>query len=150
MSIPADALHVGQWVVIEWAVVEEEQASPTLFGLPFRQANRGDDIQVDGRPLKILGISLPFLAVTDGKQRFPVDLRECGVRLAHRKYVEAMLVDRQSDLVARQTDKTNKHTCPICGGCMVERLVAGSGRGWRLVCKQCGGEAGPSQDSERV
>lgn len=149
---PEDDLRVGQWVAIHHDVPKDdgrEEASPFFFG--YRQQPQSS---VDGKPLKILALSLPFVAVTDGDERFPIDVRETKLITLSPKYVKAM--NRQAIRHSIQEsasvkysiceprkklkDETPERACPLCRSRLIERLRDSR---WFLACRQCGFEGGP-------
>lgn len=160
---PEDDLRVGQWVAIHHDVPKDngrEEDSPFFFG--YRQPQQSS---VDGKPLKILALSLPFVAVTDGEQRFPVDVRETKLIKLSPKYVKMMnrravrhqplasdpfrgaldgagryAISEPAKAAKAAKDETPERACPLCRSRLIERLRDGR---WFLACRQCGFEGGP-------
>jgi predicted RNA-binding Zn-ribbon protein involved in translation (DUF1610 family) len=119
-----------------------------------------DQVHYDGRPLEILETSLPFLAVTDGRKTFAVDLREWDVKRVSKRYAQAMWPEKEGQRQGRgpgrrrqrisRQEPVETHTCPRCGTRMVERLSLSTipdQHGWFLVCPQCDYNAGPTTAS---
>lgn len=138
---PIDDLHVGQWIAVVGEKKEEPDCNP--FSL-FRPSKRD---MVTGQPLQIVALSLPFIAVTDGHRRFPLDVREVEVKKLHRKYVQSMKA-RQKDWEPEgfavpepekaKEESTGKHgLCPMCGDRLIQRKSQGD---WFLACRECGFE----------
>lgn len=155
MPIPIDDLSVGQWVFI---TDSESIESYSFFGDQSRTV-----YPVDGRPLKIKAISLPFIVVTDTDQRYnaAIDTREVDLTRADAKYVKAMTgraasrggrttatfrADGSEAAVEAEKKKEKSEpepmACPVCQERMVERLIPGTDGDWMLHCKQCGFEGG--------
>ena len=151
-----DDLHVNNWIAVTtWA----PECGISLFGTPIERSR-----PVDGQPLQIRAISLPFICVSDGFKRWSLDMRTCEVRKLHPKYVKMMKkqstnrqgggyqtrdgipvvsLDEWAGNAVPDDTPTNKsraepfkRACPICGGPLVERLVA-EDRTWVLFCNEC-------------
>lgn len=142
-----DDLKVGMWVAITHETPQDEAPhSPFGFGYP---PPRNPQPNVDGCPLKIVAISFPFVAVTDGTNRFPIDVRETKVTKLDRKYVNAMTLPRRPghptaycvDEPPPRTPEPLRDglTCPLCQERLIERHRDST---WRLACRQCGFEGG--------
>lgn len=155
---PVDDLHVGQWIAVVGHVEQEEADDPwsQMFG------GRRKAI-FDGKPLKILAISLPFICVTDGYNRAGLDMREVRVKKLSKSYVEAMSLrsqvrERVSDVERRfgvtlpvtqdvdpavkqqkEEPKSTEGMCPICGHKLISRKYEGDSA-WVFACKECGFE----------
>lgn len=145
---PVDDLHVNQWVTI----VDQREEEPSPFDF-FGSSRRN---LVSGQPLQIVAISLPFIAVTDGMRRLPIDVREVNLRVLHKKYVESMRSSRieqntNQQCVAPEPAKENTGPvgifgqCPVCGDRLVKRIREGS-REWILAYRQCGFEGNFGKD----
>jgi hypothetical protein len=136
---PVDDLQVGQWIAIVGAKDAEPEFS--LFGM-CRPKSR--DV-VTGQPLKIVAMSLPFVAVTDGYRRFPIDVREIQVKKLDPKYVKAMKAKQSEwepdgfavpEPEKPKSESTGRHgLCPMCGDRLIQRKSDGD---WFLACRQCG------------
>lgn len=156
---PEDDLKVGQWIAIVTEIVADTSEGPewSPFGWghsPRRESN------VDGRPLRILAISLPFIAVTDGMNRFPIDVRESKVTKLSSSYVKAMARQQLprhqqgrsicetlsanrfviSEPPERISEEKPERACPLCGDRLIERHRE---KVWFLACRLCGFEGGP-------
>jgi hypothetical protein len=141
MTTPVDDLQVGQWVAIVSSHEEEHDHSPWAM---FRSRPKE---QVTGQPLKIVAMSLPFLAVTDGYRRFPIDVREVQVKKLDPKYVKAMKAKQRdyepvgNSFAVPEPDKpkaesSGKHgLCPMCQSRLIKRKTDGD---WFLACRECG------------
>jgi hypothetical protein len=120
MSTAVDDLKVGEHI----AVVEDKR--------DWDDRERASTF--NGKPLKILAISLPFLSVSDGQRVFAIDVRAWGVRRLDKKYVKVMAEEAPK---RKKKIKPDPKTCPRCGERMVERLDQSVER-WFLVCRSCG------------
>lgn len=135
MPIRADDLRAGQYVAIA-------RSRETVYG-PF------GSMEVDGRmvtgiPLKVLAVSLPFLAVTDGTRRYSLDIREVELTRLTSRYVKQLtgvwkgvrsMKQRRTPAVA------GSRKCPSCGDRLIERLVEEGT--WIFSCRRCGFTGGP-------
>ena len=139
---PVDDLRVGQWI----AVVDQkkDEGEQGFFWMTRSRTKK----LVTGQPLKIVAMSLPFIAVTDGFRRFPVDVREATVRKLDAKYVRAMKANQKdweldaSFAVAEpgkpKGESKGRHgLCPMCGDRLIQRKSDGD---WFLACRECGFE----------
>ena len=142
-----DDLHVGNWIAVTG---DRDDTDTTSYPYPVYRP----EPRFTGEPVKILAISLPFLCIYLPKcgMADTLDVRRVNVTKLHRTYVRRMLeyptVEAQeagdvhwSDDQAKPLpgqDSENKRPCPMCGGPMIERSVAGDSRGWHLFCKECG------------
>ena len=141
MSLKPDDFNVGMWVAIE-----RDNAVETVADNPFWFPNRRES-KVDGMPLRIVAISLPFVCVTNGNHRFVLDTREVQLCRLTPQFVKALTSTRRllgNDGVSFSiTDRSTKppkveqheRACPICQDRLIERYSAGV---WNLVCRQCG------------
>jgi len=122
-----DDVSAGMWVVV----------SGRLDGV---DESGGD---YSGVPVKVLAVSLPFIAVQSPAGPHSVDLRKWVVSKVTRQYVRAMLEDRQQPRRCRRGEEDNGGDggwprCVVCGERMQERL-AEPGR-WRYHCGNCGAD----------
>ena len=147
MGLKVDDLTVGQWVAIERELTEEQ--SPDSGPFWFVQHRR--ETKVDGMPLRIVAISLPFVCVTNGKFRFVLDTREIVFCRLCPKFVKSLtetprsydgdhyvIHDDQSRAKPEPQEKPER-SCPICSDRLIERYTAGV---WILACRQCGFSGG--------
>lgn len=150
---PIDSLYVGNWIAITRVVPEEREYS--MF-MPWAFNSNDNHPPVDGRPLRILAISLPFICVTDGRYKFSLNVRRCEVQKLHRTYVRQMFgalvsyagvaaceLDEDEEDEDTPDDKTG--CCPVCGGHLIQLLHEGSNV-WMLACKECGFQGGRPTD----
>ena len=147
MPIRLDDLRVGKWVAIESDAAEPVENPFGDYSFFGRQAKKGS--LVNGQPLQIKAISLPFLAVTDGNHRFSLDTREVRVCLLDSKYVKAMTQEKPVGTKARGVAVPERRrkkkpatqvqtTCRICPECQaILREVNQSGE-WFFRCNECG------------
>lgn len=102
----------------------------------------------DGKPWKVVAISLPFACLTDGRTKISIDLRLWGVQRITRQYAQAFEPgERHVDKPAfgkkrKRKEKPDKRSCPRCGARMVERLKVPGKSVWAAVCRQCGFDGG--------
>lgn len=151
MTTPVDDLAVGQWIAI--TDMQEEQPDWSPFAM-FRPQPR----HVTGQPLKIVAMSLPFLAVTDGMRRFPIDVREVKVKKLEPRYVKAMKASQKdweperttrSAFTVAEPEKPKEKSkgmnglCPVCESRLIQRKTDGE---WFLACRECGFEGTLGKD----
>ncbi len=152
MPLNVDDLSVGQWVAVEKDLSSDEDsdASPFWF-VPHRQESK-----VDGMPLRIVAISLPFLCVTNGQHRFVLDSREVRLCRLSPQFVRAMTSTQRavgvdgSFVISERPTKAAKpdppeRACPVCGDRLIERYCEGV---WNLACRQCGFMGGRGSKNE--
>lgn len=151
MATAVDDLKVGMWItVIEY--LGEDDIS--IFG---RKRTR----EFPGDPFRIMEISLPFLAVSDGREVRGLDVRFWAVQKVSEEYAAAMLggpstVDLpESHRFIRPKPRkrkkrkvelsTDPRACPRCGERM--RLIQRqSDVTTHKRCPRCDYDAGPSQE----
>jgi hypothetical protein len=99
-----DDLKVGMFVAIVgdyepkgWREPEMSPFFSMCYGEPTKPKPRAT-----GQPLQIVAISLPFLAVTDGEKKYPIDVRECQLQRLSPAYVRAMM-EQKATKKARNT-----------------------------------------------
>lgn len=155
MATRVDDLRVGMWVAI--TATEEPEPSPFGYGLGFPGSKPSLTPLVDGKPLKIVALSLPFICVTDGHHRHALDVRNVAFQRLSPKYVKALLgrglytdehgmyavVDRDAKRKRKRAKAKDERVCPICGERMHELL---SNELWYLTCSQCGFRGGRHED----
>lgn len=130
--------------IVDREVPEPEEPGFQMFSFgSFGSLRASKPLRFNGQPLELLAISLPFLCVTDGKQRFAIDVRDTNVRRLSPQYVRAMSEDRQSaDFTKsrrrKKKEKPDHKKCPRCGTRRVERLFQPGTGQWALCCPQCG------------
>lgn len=156
MPTPIDDLKVGMWIAVSHT---EESGGDMMSPFSMFRSNRG--VQIDGRPLQIQAISLPFIAVTDGVNRMPLDIRTVEVQKLDKAYVKLL---RQNERRQRETqtqthgrgqptgidywvadnqpeqkepEKRRDRCCPLCGNWLIERLINETSD-WVLACRECG------------
>lgn len=137
MGVPIDGIRVGEWLL----VVGSREAGTDSFGQPITICDR----MVTGLPLKVIGVSPPFVACMhpDGNSFCSVDTRDCSLSRAAPGYVKAFSNVIQEAMENAECEcqqpptqpKAYPRSCPLCGNRMAERRV-GSGR-WELICQQC-------------
>jgi hypothetical protein len=150
MAMKWDDLSVKQWVAIEHEREDDDEPSS-----PFMR--RARESRVDGTPLQILEISMPFVCVTNGKHRFVLDLRKVDLCRITAQYVKTLTsTPREYDGGAflikhvQEKKKTEENAdsgracCPYCGSRLIQRFVDNI---WVHVCRECGfsGSRGAAQ-----
>lgn len=145
-------INVGDWIAI-LDVPEEQEANPfDGMSMFFGHTKKRPAYSVTGKPLKVLAICAPFVSVSDGSIRFPLDSRNCSFTKLDKKYVETLTVSRterhessfgipETQDVHRKKRKKEKPGigfCPRCGEKLVERLTTSNLGVWMWVCKRCG------------
>lgn len=153
MTTPIDDLHVGQWIAVVESAEHETDFNPFSMFAPTPRS------KVTGQPLKIVAISLPFLAVSDGHRRFPIDVREVQVKKLHKKYVECLKARQaieerpnsgptfavaETEKAAEKKPEGKFGLCPVCGDRLIQRKSTGD---WHLACRECGFEGGYGKDN---
>lgn len=136
-----DDLKPGQYIAVTKRYVEDDVPNPFGFFMP-RQP-----LSFSGVPVKIITISLPFLAVEDKNGRVSsIDVREWGVQRVSRQYAEAFdqpePTSKRTSFTKRRKKKSkpDPRDCPRCGERMIQRMIAGTSRGFVVVCPCCGFE----------
>ena len=148
MSLQIDDMKVGQWVAITSETQADMSYSPFGFHPPVPS-------MVDGCPLKIVAICLPFIAVTNGYERFSLDCREYTFTKLDKKYVQCMSFGRkqwnsetgrsriliEEQCTSPQVDPAEGlNNCPMCHeGRLRQRYSQGE---WLIVCPVCGFSGG--------
>lgn len=165
-----DDLHVNNWIAVtSW----EDEFGISLFGTPVSRSR-----PVDGAPLQIRAISLPFICVSDGTYRYALDMRKCVVKKLHPKYVKMMM--RNGHGAAHGCGYVTKDGQPVvsladwCGndnkvidsdqrkiksadpqkrvcpicGCPLVERLIQEDRSWVLFCKECNFRGSIPRDGE--
>ena len=149
-----DDLRVGGWYAIKSERELDEQTSFADFPFAIRKRRRS---AVTGEPLRILAISLPFIVVTNGHDRFPLDVRQYEFIRLDRRYVDAITTSRGPELIGNvfldeekriasdikrgKKQKPDPRLCPHCCEGRLHQLHR-SGE-WLFVCPVCGYEGRP-------
>lgn len=133
-----DDLKRGDWITI----TSSEEKGP--LGVAVGRL-------VTGQPVKVVAVSLPFICVTDGRARWPIDVRQCCFSRTNRSYINAMRDfvpaeamrgaefydgDEEEFYAKEAKPEKTQGNCPKCGGLLVETLTIGSPE-WLLVCREC-------------
>lgn len=135
-----DNMRVGRYVIVR-EVFASDITVTEVNGIPFvARANNYMVIPpVNGAPLEIVSISLPFIAViTPVGELCSIDTRLCELIPASRQYVRAFedyLSEMESAQIAESAPQPSR-LCPMCGSSLCEKRV-GIGS-WALHCNQCG------------
>ena len=148
-----DDIKVNMWVAII-QVLEEDNGYDYN---PFWGGGRTPTLPVDGRPLQVIAISLPFVAVRDGEYRYSVDIRKYVLSRIHKTYKRMMTGKRAGgsdihpgaahsvehvDTVATHQED-NRGNCPMCGERLRQVMTEHAPGVWFFRCKQCGFEGAP-------
>lgn len=133
----------------------EDETPPTYEELMMGGQRRART-QFDGKPWRIVSISLPFLLVTDGKKRVSIDTRMWSVQRVSKEYAREWRSEEQTTETLKKGKKTNDlfkkkprkekpglDQCTKCGGKMKQALKGH--QVWKWVCSECGNE-GPDVD----
>ena len=150
MTTKVDDFMVGRWYAI---VSEAEQEVQQDFN-PFFQQHR--NAYVNGRPLKLLAMSLPFAVFTDGRERFTLDTRQFGFIRLNYRYIKAIgireertergrIVTLENPEQRRRKRESEEGCCPICG-CQLRQKFRDQDGDWLLHCIGCGFEGGLPKD----
>ncbi len=150
-------LKVGEYIAILSCYEKREEATDdamAMFGFSRRQQRTG----FDGRPLEILAIHIPWIAVHDGINTFTIDLRVWGVRKVSTRYAQAIRGSIREPIRVsgeigvsrvgrrrRKKEKPDKSLCPRCQSKMIQRQVITpdpNKKGWFVICPTCGFDNG--------
>jgi len=170
-----DDFKVGQWIAVT-DVYEKMVQRFDEWGYSYRtvfdRMNQYAPVPVNGQPLKIVAINLPFIAVSDGTHRFPLDVRSANFVKLDSKYVKAMedaviqdgndtsfsiaAAEEGADDVLVVDDgspiRPNRFRpsapCPVCGGKLIVTGRLGSPESYE--CRSCGFSGGRGSDSEEL
>ena len=138
-----DDLSVSDWIVITDVFDDEDTTQydnpqGTWVWGQFRP-NTVEDVplneRVGGEPLCILAIGLPFIGVTNGEQRFAIDIRRTAVQKVPDEY-GAVMCRINKDVYYDEGSNTFVPSPPS------EEENVGEGACWRY--------AGPASNSESV
>lgn len=142
MSTPIDDLRRGDWIAMVGFRGEQEES-------PFGR----QQVRFDGSPLRVLEISLPFLAVCDGQGRtFSVDVRDWAVQRVSDRYAEVLhqtqgaLREQNKGRLRRRRrrrEKPDPLLCPRCGDRLRQFMSRSTDYRFRFVCPTCGFDSGP-------
>ena len=142
MPLQIDDLRVGQWIAVEHDLTADDRPDFNPF-----TCHRPPKSRVDGMPLKIVSISLPFIAVTDQEARFVIDTRDVKLCRLSKHFVKAMTsTDRQETghgsylitnkrAAASVPEAKPERACPVCSERLHELYREGV---WLLACPECG------------
>lgn len=123
-----DDLYVGQLVAVTG---HRERFQSTPWSEPVERESRES---VDGWPLRIIAISLPFICVDDGEDRFPLDLRQVMVQRVSKRYAEMV----REGVRGKLPESTSvQGDCPVCGGGL-SHVMSESDMQWTYTCRECG------------
>jgi hypothetical protein len=137
MSHPDD-LEPGKYVAVI-DCLDAEAYAPWNYARECYEA-----IRHDGRPLKILQVSLPFVCVKDGARTFAIDTRAWKLQIVSEEYAQAMsgvmpTIDQRPQPGMLHAQKT----CPRCGDTMRQMNNLGMPGVWVNTCPRCGHNDGP-------
>ena len=148
--------RVDDFVVGRWYAITREPEVQEEFN-PFFQ--RRHSTHVNGRPLKLLAMSLPFVVFTDGRETMTIDTRIFEFIRLDPKYVRAVGIrterrDGNRVVVLDQRSRKKRHEnregcCPVCG-CRLRQRFRDQSEGWLLACPECGFEGGLPKDGGRT
>lgn len=153
MTTRVDDFVTGRW----YAIVREQEEVQTDFNPFFRQQRH---THVNGRPLKLLALSLPFAVFTDGRERMTVDTRMFGFIRLDYKYVKVIgvregrsergrIITLENPERRRKKRESREGCCPMCG-CRLRQKFRDRQEGWLLACPECGFEGGLPKDGGRA
>jgi hypothetical protein len=138
-----DDLKPGMWVAV---IAKREEESPVYSDFPFFSQPKSHVF--DGFPLRILAVSLPFVAVDRGGSVQSIDIRKFTVQELNRQYVNvaaefmpAIKVKRKR----RRKEKPDDRQCQRCGARIIQRRMISADpakQSWFYVCSGCGREQG--------
>lgn len=134
---PVDDLNVGDWIAVVDQLVDPEPSQS-----PWEMITANCRPTYDGSPWRIKAISLPFIAVTDGKRNCALDVRRWAVQRVSKKYADSMYgkpaVKKKRVRVVVEEHNPQADECPKCRQRLVQRLIFENGEGhWREMCRSC-------------
>lgn len=96
---------------------------------------------LDGAPLKVVAISLPFIAVDDGDEVFAIDIRLATFQKLTRRYVRVMQGKCGRRIYGPVVNNAppSPYDCPRCG-CRMRRIKKQAQPDWIMSCPHCGFE----------
>jgi hypothetical protein len=106
-------IQPGQWVAVIRCL-----AAPVEITIDF-----------SGRPLMVLAVSLPFVAVRDGDMTTTVDTRFWELGKVSEEYANAMM-----GVSPQEPERPDESACPQCGTRLCQRNLRGA---WRMWCREC-------------
>lgn len=161
MPLRMDDVKVGMYIAITGVVKHEEEdylklEHFTFQMMPMRRQDRRH--RMDGIPLEVLAVSLPFLCVDDGANRFGLDTRDLVFTKLDKEFVDEMRhgsttanpynderkpprsvrrkIKREKNKLVKDT-KNNPAACPRCYNQKTSQIRHGDGK-WYRHCSQCG------------
>ncbi len=146
MPLQVDDMHVGQWIAVIGEASSQHDDNPFSFMRP--RCTR-----VDGRPLKVMAVTPPFVAVDDGISKYALDTRELTFTRLDKRYVNQMSAHGRRAVInenggvlildrapIKKSETKDHRDCPNCGESRL-RQVHRAGI-WKLVCPVCSFEGG--------
>lgn len=134
---PIEDIHPGQFICVvrDKRLDDQSHPQPPRFAMSY-----------SGRPVEVIAISLPFIAVTNGRFTDSIDVRDFDVKVVTKEYAIAMLSrindtpgvsrakkirkhrERQKRIAEAKFDSVmgivhqpHERDCPRCGERMVRR-----------------------------
>ena len=144
-----DDLKPGMWIAVTG---KREEDAPDYQDFPFFGGQRKSHV-FDGFPLRILAISLPFIAVDRGGSVQSIDVRKFTVTRMNRSYVNVAAEFEPSIKLKRKRRKKEKpdpRACPRCVANIIQRRVISpdpAKQAWFNVCSGCGFDQGPVKNN---
>ena len=143
---PVDDLKPGMWVAV---VAKRQEEAPGYDDWPMFSQPKSQVF--DGFPLRVLAISLPFMAVQRGNQIQSIDLRKFSVQKLTRSYVESASefmpeIKGKMKSKRRRKQKPDPRACLRCGAKVIQRRVISpdpARQAWFNACSECGFDQGP-------
>lgn len=120
-----------------------------VIAVVCRKSMPDDEEGFTGQPLRILAISLPFIACTDEEMCCSIDLRAWGVQRMTPEYYMAVRAFKQAREDCRDCQDEEKpeewdDLCKRCGDRLVQRVILKpEGSEWHYYCRQCEFDGGP-------
>ncbi len=146
-----DDFAVGRWYAITREPESQEEYSPFF--------QRRHSTHVNGRPLQLRALSLPFAVFTDGREMMTIDtrlfefirldpkyVRATGIRTERRDGRKVVSLENTS---RRKKRESREGCCPVCG-CRLRQKFRDHSEGWLLACPECHFEGGLPKDGGRV
>lgn len=127
---PIDSLKIGDWI----AICSEK------CGNEYRESPLNPDRIFSGQPVKLLAISLPFLAVWVPKLESAdtIDVRRHGVVRLSKRFVTKLTTLRTVDFNRTSEEVQCRSSCPSCGCVPLQETITPNGNETHYFCAACG------------
>lgn len=140
MPLIIDNIKVGMWIAVVARKECEDKQEPWFgFGTKYVE-------EYSGMPVQVRAISLPFLAIWNGKMLSTVDTRAYEFVKVDKKYVR-VLTSQGVPKKRRKKEKPDPTSrCIRCGERLIQRSVVISKEPylaeWHYYCRHCNFDGG--------